>query len=126
MTEFIEVKTAELSGAALEYSVAMALGSHGQETGSSTLRDSKHWIIPGFAPMRWDDWTPSADWSQGGPLIERFGVTLTDPAGGSEWDASTSGDMEFYSGETPLIAICRAIAVAKLGETVWVPVELMK
>lgn len=79
MTEFIEVKTAELVGSALEYSVAVALGAYGQETGSSALSDSKHWVIPGFAPMRWDDWTPSVDWSQGGPLIASNQVYLEPP-----------------------------------------------
>ena len=131
MTEFVEVKTAELIGAALEYSVAMALDAHGQETGSSTLSDSKHWVIPGFAPMRWDDWTPSTDWSQGGPLIERYMVACDygRPLADGEkplWFAQVWKPYGGMHGDTPLIAACRAIVAANLGETALVPVELTK
>lgn len=79
--------------------------------------------------MRWDDWTPSVDWSQGGPLIEEHSVCLATVGG--KWFAAFEpgqGLMEWNdsgSGDTALVAACRAIVHAKLGETVKIPVELI-
>lgn len=72
-------------------------------------------------------WNPSGDWEYGGPLIERFQINL-------EWDgvdgkalwgkAAHQDIVQFQMGETPLIAACRAIVAAHLGEVVSVPAEL--
>ena len=75
----MKIKTSELIGSALDWAVAAALGGHAQETGSNDLHSGKHWVIHGFSAMRWDDWTPSGDWSQCGPLIESNQVYLEPP-----------------------------------------------
>jgi hypothetical protein len=134
MTDMIEVKTAELSGAALDYAVAVVLGAYGQETGSSVLRESKHWVIPGFEPVRWDDWTPSTDWSQGGPLIHKYQIEFSaNPEDNHAMYASLSAWRRYgkshrtrwSAGQGHLIAACRAIVASVLGETVSVPKELI-
>lgn len=128
MTSMIEVKTAELIGPALDWAVAAALGAYSAANGSSDVWGSKIWSVPGFKDMRWDDWTPSTDWSQGGPLIEKHNVQLLPP--GREWDAQTDlrQGPSFWAqafGSTALIAACRAIVAAKLGDTVRVPAALV-
>lgn len=126
----IEVKTAELSGAALDWAIGNICAS-----GERRLYpDGVFWRIGPFGNF----WNPSADWSQGGPLIEKymrelslaiapyrdfFEATNTDAADGF----STPGNVPaIYSyGSTPLIAACRAIVAARLGDTVRVPAELL-
>ena len=130
----MKIKTSELSGANLDWAVAIAVGTHCQETGSTDLCTGKHWVVSGFRAMRWDDWTPYTDWGQGGPLIERFSVTLgkrTDrPAGPRQWDAFIDPNFCHSAtyvnfGPSPLIAACRAIVAAKLGDEVDVPEGLV-
>lgn len=124
----MKIKTSELSGANLDWAVAVAVGAHCQETGSTDLHTGKHWVVSGFRAMRWDDWTPSTDWSQGGPLIERFGLEIT-RYNESCWAAISQWDYDFNdyhpAGETILIAACRAIVAAKLGDEVDVPEGLV-
>lgn len=125
----MKIKTSELSGSNLEWAVAVAVGAHCQETGSSDLRTGKNWVVSGFRSMRWDDWTPSTDWSQGGPLIERFGLCF-DNAGKHGFsvvkDWHCGEPIAFYPpGITHLIAACRAIVAAKLGDEVDVPERLV-
>lgn len=78
-------------------------------------------------PMRQDPqvFDPTTDWSQCGPLIERYKVDLsyheeyvTDDGKGSVWEAMLSehwlapADEYDPIGKTPLIAACRAIVAA--------------
>jgi hypothetical protein len=120
MTEFIEVKTAELIGSALDYTVEIAIG--GEKPGI------KHAFAWRYQNVERKDY--SRLWRDGGPLIEEHSVCLAIVDG--EWFAAFEpgqGLMEWNdsgSGDTPLVAACRAIVAAKLGETVRVPVELMK
>lgn len=124
----MKIKTSELIGAQLDWAVAVAVSAYCQETGSNDLHSGKHWVIPGFKPMRWDDWTPSADWSQGGPLIERFKVHIAYDLGRGQAAVRVPTDRGMKqggaSGETHLIAAMRAIVAAKLGEEIEVPEEL--
>lgn len=48
------------------------------------------------------------DWSSTGPLIERFGITLTHDSGAGPWIAEVPG-VEWYPESTPLLAVCRCI-----------------
>lgn len=87
-------------------------------------------------------YSPSTDWSHGGPLIDEFSVSLissktqfyegiafTATIGpfGQYIDDSLPGMIEsdYSVGKTPLIAACRAIVAAKFGDTVEVPEELL-
>lgn len=99
-----------LIGSYLDRKVAEVLGAYGQETGSGNLEDSKHWVIPGFDPMRWDDWTPSTDWNQCGRLIETHAIGFVG-YDAHNWKAfSSPGDTLYVGfGPTHLIAACRLI-----------------
>jgi hypothetical protein len=87
-------------------------------------------------------WTPSTDWSQGGPIIERESIfVLREQSGfkGRRLWAATSGASKaiglnddsvklyrdaFYFGPTPLIAAMRCYVASKLGDEVELPEEL--
>lgn len=119
----MKIKTSELIGAQLDWAVAKAAEiPTGVMSGILYRKD-----LPGDTYGPGPIFKPSTDWSHGGPLIEKFGVMLIDPGAPKEgeWEASTSGDTDFCSGATPLIAMCRAIVAAKLGEEIEVPEELV-
>jgi hypothetical protein len=71
----------------------------------------------------------STNWEQGGPIIEREGITITHY--GNDWEDAWSarkGDghwkgKETY-GPTPLIAAMRCYVASKLGDEIDVPEEL--
>lgn len=119
MTEFVEVNTQDLVGTALEWSVAKSAGwvnarivTH--ETPSKTCYEIR---TPYGTRLQ-----PSLDWSQGGPLISRC-VTALNQSGTESWWAHAEGHLG--TGETPLLAACRAIVASVLGDTVSVPKELL-
>jgi hypothetical protein len=113
----MKVKTSELTGAALDWAVAKAW---------QPAYSDKHLVEHA------KDFTPSTDWSQGGPIIEREVCTLIERDG--EWSAEVfwpkppSRHRFCYSvrGETPLIAAMRTYVVSRLGAEVDVPGELLK
>lgn len=124
MQQMIEVRTAELEGAALDWAVALA---DGRDMGLLVPCGSRVQIFG-----MWSSgctWAPTTDWAQGGPLIGRHELCLFSGQSGSEsWRASFGElpyERPYSSGATPLIAACRAIVAAKLGDTVSVPSELM-
>jgi len=78
-----------------------------------------------------EDYSPSTNWAQGGPIIEREFIMLTHPKYNC-WTAiaqdSTDLDAPLYreDGETPLIAAMRCYVASVLGAEIDVPVELTK
>ena len=72
-----------------------------------------------------EQYSPSTEWSQGGPLLCREGIaTYPMPGGvGGEWRAEKYG-RHLQAGPDPLIAAMRCFVASKLGETVEVPEEL--
>lgn len=130
----VEVKVAELSGAALDFAVAQV-----EKPENFVLRDATEeigcWVI-GIAynaadPDSWlkSSYCPSTDWSQGGPLIDKHRLEIIESGNGfacvKEWVYSEP--YEWYPvGETHLIAACRAIVTKASGDTVQVPEELMR
>lgn len=127
----IEVKTSELIGPALDWSVLMAIQKtpFTDETARAFFSAAKAFDLSMITKF-------STDWSQGGPLIEEHKIELLhfgETYGG--WDAQLSpGDSHYIdqgpgqgqgSGPTPLVAACRAIVAAKLGDLVSVPAELV-
>lgn len=58
---------------------------------------------------------PTADWRQGGPLLEKHRISVTAVAGG--WRASQDGMAVAY-GPTPLIAAMRSLVIRHYGEEV--------
>ena len=102
----MKIKTSELTGAALDWAVAKCTGQE-----NCWLHDYKL----GY-PV-----SISTDWSQGGPIIEREGLTLTHQS--TRWGAQTDDDLFAY-GPTPLIAAMRCYVASKLGVEVEIPEEL--
>lgn len=74
--------------------------------------------------------SPTTYWEQGGPLIDAHNIKLESyPKELGEGRASVrlvfTGKVYWQSGASVLIAACRAIVAAKLGEAVLVPAELL-
>lgn len=121
--EVIEVKTKELIGPVLDWAVAQVEGVNYRKDG---IKGKTR-----IAPRKWHNHTksnfsPSTDWSWGGPLIDKFMIGF-----GVYSDAylAVIGVNEMSGAElgpTHLIAACRAIVAAKLGDTVSVPKELIQ
>ena len=123
----MRIKTSELTGAALDWAVAKC------EFPYASSEDIQVWV----QPLPCDDETdfkfqPSTDWAQGGPIIEREGVSIRH----SEKDArgawyAVLGPNRFLSpdhegsGPTPLIAAMRCYVASKLGDDIDIPEELI-
>lgn len=142
MTDLIEVRVSNLVGSALDWAVAKALGwqmvrvppdIHGNNGGEVlTPPDfSKDFQFPprgavsvGYFLRRW-----STDWSQGGPLIDKYQGSVRHDKhlndGPCRYTGGTGMNSPWSYGPTPLIAFCRSLVLAKLGDTVQVPKELM-
>jgi hypothetical protein len=105
----MKTKTSELTGAALDWAVAQI------ESGAGPDKAEKQWRYFGRT------FHPSTDWAQGGPIIEREYIWLEINEG--QCYAHKNG-LEFYEGDTPLIAAMRCYVASKLGDEVEVPDEL--
>jgi len=68
-----------------------------------------------------EDFWPSTDWSQGGPIIEREGIRLHRSHTGAWWAASEATPGAPISGPTPLIAAMRCVVDSTLGDEVDIP-----
>jgi len=110
------MKTSELTGAALDWAVAKAEG----EAESAVIRG---YVTGKGKPA--GRYTPSIDWSQGGPIIEREGIAIRKMRDGG-WIATDSSVYGWLqpSSPTPLIAAMRCYVASKLGEEVEIPLEL--
>ena len=120
-----KIKTSELTGAALDWAVAKCEGK--QYIGKGQLNDFRHSRLQ-------DKNTFSISWSQGGPIIEREGITtrrfsiLEDAIkwGAYEMPSIRKPKPNCVYGPTPLIAAMRCFVASKLGEDVSIPEELIK
>lgn len=125
-----KVKVSQATGPVLDYMVAKAFG--GTYLWYDTIAtwwiklDGKDRALkPGWA----QSFTPSTDWSQGGPIIERLmlkeGLVLRCWVERGVCQASLDFPYKFSSGPTPLIAAMRCYVASKLGDEVGVPEELL-
>lgn len=101
------MKTSELTGAALDWAVGMCEWNREEGDWGGTYRAAY-----------------STDWAQGGPIIEREGISLGAHLDGEEWLARDYWGMSEQSAPTPLIAAMRCYVASKLGEEVQIPNEL--
>ena len=102
------MKTSELTGAALDWAVAKA----------------KDCLLLWYGV---DNYSPSTNWAQGGPLVERECIELEiHDHMTMEWIATRleGSSVADAKGPTPLIAAMRCYVSSKLGDTVEVPAEL--
>ncbi|MGE8063930.1 phage protein NinX family protein [Pseudomonas sp. NPDC089569] len=127
----VDVPAKGLSGAALDWAVALAEGLEPALTPPNYGdRESLVYIV-NTEPL----YRPSTDWSQGGPLRDKYRVAVYEVyhevyqncvaailrgENPEPWIDISEGFADAY-GPTALIAICRAIVESKLGVTVSVP-----
>ncbi|PZQ37642.1 MAG: DUF2591 domain-containing protein [Pseudomonas putida] len=130
MTDLIEVKTARLIGAPLDWAVAMAEG-YKQDTENHLTIISPRGVFTSVSIRGADEgfgFRPSSSWEHGGPLIDKHhGSAQHSPglADGVCYSGGPAGAGIFCYGPTALIAFCRGFVNYKLGDTVQVPKELM-
>lgn len=121
------MKTSELSGAALDWAVAKCNGKTLHYFVDDWFKKDP-WLLAvnGEVDQPLHSYTPSTDWGQGGPIIEREGITVA-PDDVEPWcafiDRGTAEDV-IYGGTTPLIAAMRCYVASKLGDEVELPEEL--
>ena len=109
------MKTSELTGAALDWAVALIEYPEWKEQGYLE-------VFP--YDLSFDDGTtyaPSTDWAQGGPIIAKEGITLR--CGLHGWDAELPEFRILMDGETALIAAMRCYIASKLGNNIDIPEE---
>jgi hypothetical protein len=110
------MKVSELQGAALDWAVAKC---EYDELAAKNIQ------YPQYA-KHYPKISPSTDWAQGGPIIERERIAIK-ANGYGWWFARVGGDFgqgEWVLGDTPLIAAMRAFVASKLGDEIEVPEEL--
>lgn len=121
MSELIEVKTSELTGAALDWAVAQVEGVPCYTDPNSPQKTQ--FVDDEHCPFGRYIYSPRQNWAQCGPLLISYRVQVS-PVRRGQWLAmNDAGD--FRSG-SPLTAICRAIVAAKLGDVVLVPAVLVE
>lgn len=123
----MKIKTSELLGDPLDFAVAKAIGAPISRRSGGMICDGEVVLM---APCGQKVWSPSTDWSQAGPLIEKFHMDFCcehpETIGAALCDENGMYiDNRMMFGKTHLIASCRAIVSAKLGDEVEVPEELL-
>jgi hypothetical protein len=107
----MKIKTAELTGPALDWAVAKCELPDGWPDAEIVLGDETDY---------------STDWAQGGPIIEREEISIAQDSG--TWRADIcpahGGDHIDMTGPTPLVAAMRCYVAIKLGHEVEIPEEL--
>ena len=113
-----------LEGAVLDYWAAQAAGE-----GSGRLVDGACMMIrsePGGG-ARMVPYRPSSSWSDGGPILEREGISVWRYPDLDSWHAGKGFNFvrdqgieaaHYYQGPTPLIAAMRCFIASKLGSEV--------
>lgn len=107
-----------LDGALLDYWVAKALADRlarivgAEEHERCETRFGDQWP--------WNRFSPSSAWMDGGPIIEREGISIARWEIGLTvvWNASDRDRTGIVSGPTPLIAAMRRYVASKFGEEV--------
>ena len=118
-----DVKVSESVGSVLDWMVMVA------RDGASVTLDEDLWIVhDGIADMPLDAYTPSTDWSQGGPIIEREDINLRSHMGTDREQSAflwrNHAPAFRMRGATKLIAAMRCYVASKLGDIVSVPDNL--
>lgn len=135
----MKVKTSELTGAALDWAVAIAEGYEPDRPQDGQVKKGSDYRVVGPCNSQFR-YSPSIDWRQGGPLLAnlmtsgQWGITpFTD---GQIMISNTNSDCLPYNGDWEqasinafgdnlLIATCRAIVTSEIGEEVDIPDSLL-
>ena len=113
------MKTSELIGHALDWAVAKCEGI--------TLTSSGYIeYVVDHLNSEFTKYTPSTDWAQGGPIIEREKIQVNPSISSDAWGAANPSKDQcvWVWAETPLIAAMRVYVASKLGDTIEVPEAL--
>lgn len=118
----MKVKTKDLIGPALDWAVAKCEGLHVLDAMRRPLVDGVAWASDT------GKYSPSTDWDQGGPIIERLiveGLWLqSHPEYPEKFLATMDHYLTKFYGPTALIAAMRCYVASKLGEEIDIPEEL--
>lgn len=132
------MKTLELIGPALDWAVAKCEGLPIRK--DPMHLDGDYWIWPDMWPPtpeyariggKKNGYSPSTNWAQGGPIIERERIAINPSAriGTLQWAAipedHKAGSLINCWGSTPLTAAMRCYVVSKLGNEIEIPKELL-
>lgn len=122
----MKIKTSELTGTALDWAVAKAEGSNPSITPALAVQGYSRPAYPSLPDTHNEQMRSrvpyySANWDQGGPIIERHIYRLEDY--GDAWEAEAEQGIR-CRGQSPLIASMRAYVACKLGDEIDVPDEL--
>ena len=126
----MKIKTSELAGAALDWAVAKCNGKTLHYFVDDPLKKDPWLLVNGDVDQPLHSYTPSTDWAQGGPIIERAGVAIDCIQSDGEiagWIAQLPMFREAKYEEpspTPLVAAMRCYVASKLGDEVEIPEEL--
>ena len=138
----MKIKTTEVTGKALDYAVAFAIGyepiirqSHSgyillKDKKAAQLSDAKDYALDAFRPSADED----AGWAIIGPLMGPLKVSLIPHASGI-WGAEIKPSNEtgaretiretvYQTGENGAVALCRVIVAAKFGGEFEIPAEV--
>jgi hypothetical protein len=110
----MEMKTSELTGAALDLAVAKC-----ENVGVRWSAPHEQLLIEGEP---YSVWQPRNHWAQGGSIIEREGITLR--CGLHGWDAELPEFDVLMDGPSALEAAMRCYVASKLGDIVDIPDNL--
>jgi hypothetical protein len=124
-------RTAQLSGPALDWAVAKCEGK--RIAIWPAIKDmQKLTEVSVYDPnIEWFRFSPSTNWAQAGPIIERRRICLVFNDALRKWEASPSG--RSLTGAAPpgrcrasaaLVAAMRCLVATELGKTVDVPDRL--
>lgn len=127
----MKIKTSELIDDALDWAVASLHGYTLTSDGISKLLQrgkEMRMLCSGSASL---SYSPSTDWSQGGPIIEREWLDVTpwpnESDEGLRWQCKQHDSIDCVAfGPTPLIAAMRCFCYARLGAEVDIPEELLR
>ena len=115
----MKIRTAELTGLALNWAVGFARTLSAVNGRVILARDlMARAIKEGMT-------SPSTDWAEGGPIIERGGFQVY-PSASFGWCATQSDGLGQFFGPTPLIAVMRCYVASQLGDEVDVPDNLVE
>jgi hypothetical protein len=116
----MKMKTAELTGVALDWAVAKC---EGLAMGQIAIDG----VQQGF-------FNPSTDWAHGGPIMEREGIDcvfhpgISDMPSGATTNKWTAMHVDYnneYEASSLLVAVMRRYVAMKLGDEIEVPEEIM-
>jgi hypothetical protein len=136
----MKVKTSELTGAALDYTVAAVEGRTLKRNPMGPQSGHGWWIWEATPSGRGGidlsksvylsigkQYSPSTNWSQGGPIIKREHISLASPSSQLTmfWVAESTAIRKHTQWDhDPLIAAMCCYVASKLGDEVEVPDEL--